>query len=244
MNRVVTEIFEQRIVRDASGREHPLESETPLSQCEFLQSIIAEIGASKCLEVGLAYGVSSMFIGEAIKKKEDKRFIVVDPMQSDWHDIGLHNLVRSGYIEFVEFHRDFSFNVLPQLLQAGTEIDFAYIDTTKVFDWVLVDVFFVTRILRVGGVMVLDDCTWPGLRKLARFLSKLPHLTIHGRHFEYKNSIRKKLISTVSRHLPFSHRVLAPETLITDEELGINARCIAFEKTNNDERNWDWSIDF
>ena len=48
----------------------------------------------------------------------------------------------------------------------------------------------------------------------------------------------------VSLLLVFSGGSAALAEQYTDEELGINARCIAFEKTNNDERNWDWSIDF
>ena len=98
------EIFQSGKVRDLDNQEYPLHSETKQAQCEFLQSLIQEINASVCLEVGLAYGVSSLFIGEAISHQPNRRFISIDPLQQEWQDIGLLNLKRAGFEDFLEFH--------------------------------------------------------------------------------------------------------------------------------------------
>ena len=44
-------------------------SEISLAQCEFLVELVRRIDARICLEVGLAFGVSSLFICDALRGK-------------------------------------------------------------------------------------------------------------------------------------------------------------------------------
>jgi predicted O-methyltransferase YrrM len=241
---VAKEIMDSRQVVDKQGNKYPLHSETPLSQCEFIQSIINRIDASVCLEIGLAYGISSMFIGESICHKPNRKYFIVDPFQRDWANIGLHNLERCNFSDFVEYHEDFSHNVLPLLLSKGIRIDFAYVDTIKVFDVVLLDAYYVSRLLRVGGVMVFDDCKWPGVKRMVRYISQWPHLTVYERHVEYHSRTSKKLASQLANMLPYKEGIFSQELLKLDEDLGTNGNCVAFQKTREDDRNWDWFINF
>jgi predicted O-methyltransferase YrrM len=244
MNEVAKEINQKPVVVDAEGKEYSLHSETSLAQCEFLQSLIAEVDACVCLEIGFAYGISSLYIAEAIANKNAPRFISVDPFQSEWHEIGLLNLERAGYSPFVEFHRDISHNVLPSLLAAGERIDFAYVDTSKIFDVVLVDAYYLSRLLRVGGMLVFDDCTFPGLRKMARYISKWPHFEVAYKHNAYEISPKRRALSRPVKMLPGRAALFTDALLEPEEELGINAQCIAFRKIGEDDRNWDWSCNF
>lgn len=242
---VINEILDKRKVVDSEGKEYPICGDTPRAQCEFIQSIIDDIDASVCLEIGLAHGISAMFIGEKICHKTDRKFLIIDPFQeSEFNNIGLYNLERCGFSGFIEYHKDFSHNVLPRLLSKQIQIDFAYIDTSKVFDVVLLDAYYISRLLRVGGVMVFDDCMWQGVRKMARYISLWSHLKVYGRHREYKNSAGKKVLSKIANMLPYNERVFSGEVLRLDEDLGINAQCVAFQKTKEDDRNWDWFVNF
>jgi predicted O-methyltransferase YrrM len=49
---------------------------------------------------------------------------------------------------------------LPELIAAGTQFDFIYIDGSHVAADVLTDAIDGFRLLRVGGAMVLDDYVW------------------------------------------------------------------------------------
>jgi predicted O-methyltransferase YrrM len=244
MNKITEEIFRKRVVVDSEGKEYPLHSETSLKQSEFLASLVTEIDASVCLEIGLAYGISSLLIAEAISKKKAPRFISIDPLQKDWHEIGLLNLKRAGYSQFVEFHREYSHDVLPRLLAAGERLDFAYVDTSKVFDVVLVDAYYLTRLLRVGGLLVFDDCAWPGVKKMARYISKWPHLAVANTHGVYKSNMKWRILSQLIQVVPKKEKIFADSLLMSEEKMGINAQCVAFKKIAEDTRNWDWHSSF
>jgi predicted O-methyltransferase YrrM len=240
MNKITEEILQKRVVVDSEGKEYRLHSETSLKQSEFLASLVTEIDANVCLEIGLAFGISSLFIAEAISKKRAPRFISIDPFQKGWHEIGLLNLERAGYSRFVEFHREYSQDVLPRLLAAGERLDFAYVDTSKVFDVVLIDAYYLTRLLRVGGLLVFDDCAWPGVKRVARYIAKWPHLAVAHKHGVYKSSMKWRILSQLIQVVPKKAKIFADSLLILDEKMGTNAHCVAFKKIAEDTRNWDW----
>jgi len=50
----------------------------------------------------------------------------------------------------------------------------------------------ISRLLRVGDVVIFDDCTGQGVKKMVRYISQWSHLEVYGRHFEYENRASKK----------------------------------------------------
>ena len=195
MNQVLQKIFKTSTVNGPKGEKHPLHSNTSEAQCKFLESIILKIQARVAVEIGLAYGISSLAICEALRHQENPQHHIIDPLQADWHDIGLLNLEKAGFLENVKFYREYSHIALPKIQTSGLIADFAYADTTKVFDVLMVDVFYLHKILRVGGILVLDDCNFPGIRKLARFLCHHPGWKLHSSFESYQTSATKKTLS-------------------------------------------------
>lgn len=243
MHAVLQQILSTGVALDHSGKSHPLHSHTSAAQCTFLQELVRRIDARRCLEIGLAYGVSSLAVCEEIEAKKGATFISIDPFQSvHWNDIGLSNLERAGYSHFLEFHPRSSHEVLPELFCAGCQIDFAYVDTTKVFDMVLVDASFLIRMLKPGGVIVFDDCAWPGIKKLVRYLASWPHLKVLAVHGSAPSGWKRAMGSAFARFIPGRERIFRPEILRKDEDLGVAGTCVAFEKIGEDSRPWDWSL--
>ncbi len=242
MNELLEQIFKSRQVLDAEGKPRELHAETQREQCLLLQRIVGEVKPMRSLEVGLAYGVSTLAICE--KLPVGARHIVCDPYQSDWNDVGLLNVKRGGFESVVDFRRQMAHRVLAELEAAGSSLDFAYLDGGKTVDLVMVNVFYLTRILRVGGVIVMDDCDFPGIRMVCHFMSKLPCYQVVETWGGHPAKVRQPFMSSVVSALPGTTAALRPELVSGHPKLADHPHCIVYKKVSNDDRKWDWHEDF
>jgi hypothetical protein len=69
----------------------------------------------------------------------------------------------------VEFHSEESQLLLPAFVKEGRSFDLAFVDGNHRFDYVFVDLFFLGRLVRRGGVIILDDYDLPGIRRVVSF---------------------------------------------------------------------------
>lgn len=237
-------IFRDGVVHDEEGHQHRLHSETSAAQCTFLADLILETNASRCLEVGLAYGVSALAICRAIKNFKQPQYYAIDPMQSYWKNIGISNLKAAGHWEFVRFLPEYSDVGLTKLWQEGIVLDFAYVDSTKVFDILLVDAHLIAKMLKVGGLLVIDDVSFPGVRKLVRLLAQMPQWEIHAVHGLTPLSPLRSVTSKLLDLVPMSADIFSPTLSCGALERQINAQAVALRKTSDDKRSWDWSCIF
>jgi predicted O-methyltransferase YrrM len=249
MNKLLEEILSSNQVKDDQEQAHVLHSHTKRGQCEFLQKMVKEAKPEQSLEIGLAYGISTLAILDELKNSGNPyRHIVIDPFQDSWQNIGLLNIERAGFSDHVTFERKFSDQVIPKLYYENYRIQFAYIDSTKVLDILMTDVYFITKILNVNGLLVLDDCGFPGIRILVRFLSQHPSYRIFGTYDKDNPSKKvqalKSLYQSGLKLIPFKNKTLPLNNFSSDEELGVNYGCIAFRKVKEDDRQWDWHANF
>lgn len=176
MHPVIAEIYETRVVRDASGNEYPAHSNIDRAEGEFLSRLIADDAEiRKTLEVGCAYGLSSLHICSALAGRESPRHVILDPFQhSSWQGVGVANLERAGcdFYELVEAPSELA---LPELVrdQAGS-FDLVFIDGWHTFDHTMLDLFYANRLLRTGGYVVIDDCNMPPVAKAVQYVASYP----------------------------------------------------------------------
>jgi predicted O-methyltransferase YrrM len=260
MNGTLAEILETRQVRNERGETRPLHSAIQPGEGEFLQSVIRQVRPSVSLEVGCAYGVSSLYICEALKEVGARQHTIIDPYQigsghegpdSGYEGIGLLNLKRAGLSDFVRFYGELSYRCLPRLENEGLKLDFAFIDGMHTFDYVLNDFFYVDKMLNVGGVVVFDDLTYPSIRKVLRFiLTNLPYSPMGPAPADIGK--RGRLKRALSPRGPLAQPWLKPELLETDFELGIPKGFVALRKDREDvmgdgsngTRRWDFHREF
>ena len=69
----------------------------------------------------------------------------------------------------MELHRDESQIVLPRLLSEGRSFDFAFVDGNHRFDGVFLDLVYLGRLVRPGGVVFLDDFGLPAIARAVSF---------------------------------------------------------------------------
>jgi predicted O-methyltransferase YrrM len=246
---LLEKIFNNNKVHDSQGREYELVANTSMEQCGFLQNIIDTVRPTVGLEVGLAYGISTLAILEAFSKTgKDFKHIVIDPFQTVWNNVGLENINRSGLKDRVEYFNDFSENVLPKLFFEGTKLQFAYIDSTKVFDVLMVDSYYITKMLDLGGVLVFDDVDIPSIRRLMRYLVQHPSFRFYKGLRKERYSVKKKIAqsfcTSLIAGLPFKDKLIQHIDYRTDAELKVDYHCIALQKVQEDNRHWSWHTNF
>src|SRR3990167_9208026 len=171
MNPVLEEILRTRKIILANGEIQELNSEIAPKEGRLIQKLIAEYQPKKSLEVGLAFGISSLYICEALEKQPGASHIIIYPCQTDyWKGIGLNNLKPAGYSHMIKFYESPSSVVLPKLCSEDVVIDFAFIDGSHRFEDALMDFYYISRLLKTDGIVVFDDADWPSIRKICRFI--------------------------------------------------------------------------
>jgi predicted O-methyltransferase YrrM len=260
MNPILREVLATRTVVRRDGSTVPLDSAISRDEGEALDRLIRKYKPRVTLEVGLAHGVSAMFICDALAGVGGERHIVIDPGQHAWEGLGLLNLERAGHASLVEYHNELSHRALPALHAAGRRIDFAFIDGWHTFDYVLVDFFYVDLLLKVGGVVVLDDAwSYPAVRKAARYIAAHRlYEPVDSGTFASPSAKRRLLqrITSLLRLPPWRAamaHVVRPDVIEPDRQLGLAAsNLLAFVKTGDDvlgngsngTRRWDQHHDF
>ena len=146
----------------------------PAGEGEALAEWVIREKATRTIEIGLAYGVSALHICRALLElgNADAQHVVLDPFQASFADCGLQVLEEAGVRSLVEFHAEMSQIALPKFLKEQRRFDFAFLDGNHRFDSVFVDLFYLGRLLRKGGVIFLDDYQLPGIRCAVSFYVK------------------------------------------------------------------------
>lgn len=259
MNSVLSEILETGVTKTASGSSTvQLHSSISASEGQFLQKLVRELDPTVSLEVGLAYGISALYICDALNARDGTQHIAIDPNQTgaidpnehrtsrgdSWGGIGMANLRRAGYGAIVRLIEAPSYRALAELEVSGQRIDFAFIDGWHTFDFTLVDLFFIDRMLNVGGVVAFDDASWPAIRKVCRFVrTNLAYSVLRVDGSDSEPSLKRRLAEGLLRSSPF-RTLLRPEVIAPDGSTGLVGHCIAFRKNADDSRIWDHFVDF
>jgi predicted O-methyltransferase YrrM len=139
---------------------------------EVVRRWVTREGATHTIEIGLGYGISALHICEGLLAigRADARHLVIDPFQSSrFADCGIQSLAAAGVADLVEHHAEKSHFVLPELLRAGRQFDFGFVDGNHRFDAVFVDLHYLGLLVKRGGVIVLDDYDLPGIRRAVAF---------------------------------------------------------------------------
>jgi predicted O-methyltransferase YrrM len=171
MNEVLRSILSSGSVATEDGKIRTVHSAISREEGEFLQEMIRSAQPQVSVEVGCAYGISSLYICEALREVNAVKHIIIDPHQhSMWEGIGLSNLSRAGYLDMVDFNEAFSYEYLSHLTEDHVTIDFAFIDGNHMFDYALVDFFLIDKILKPGGIVIMDDLSYPSIRSVCRYV--------------------------------------------------------------------------
>ncbi|KRV50618.1 hypothetical protein AQ490_16300 [Wenjunlia vitaminophila] len=170
----------RRLVREGPPRTRDREADfetvtVPERHCDQLRDLLVSEGAQTVVEVGLAYASSALAIGEALVTVDPPRprHVIIDPFQErDWSNVGWDLLRSAGLDSIASLVPVPSSVALPRLLAEGLVADAAFVDGSHRFHEVFVDLYFLRRIVRPGGLIVVDDAAAPSVLTAVRYYER------------------------------------------------------------------------
>ncbi len=139
---------------------------------EALRDRVVAEGATRTIEIGLGYGISTLFICEGLLSNGDAaaRHVVVDPYQATrFGNCGLQVLEEAGVASLVEYHALESQIALPRFLSEGRRFDLAFVDGDHRFDGIFLDLVYLGRLLHPGAIVLVDDYQLPAVARAVSF---------------------------------------------------------------------------
>jgi predicted O-methyltransferase YrrM len=139
---------------------------------EALRGWVVRERATRTIEIGLGYGISTLFLCEGLLSNghPDARHLALDPNQAErFGNCGLQVLEAAGVAFLVEHHAEESQIALPRFLSEGRRFDLAFVDGNHRFDGVFLDLVYLGRLLRPGAIVVVDDYQLPAVARAASF---------------------------------------------------------------------------
>jgi predicted O-methyltransferase YrrM len=252
MNAVVERIYTTRTVTDGTATYSALNVEglptyMDASEGSLLQRVVSAVQPAASLEVGMAYGVSTIFICEALSRlPHEATHIVFDPFQyAKWRGVGVRNVREAGFERYVQLREERSEVGLPKLLERGARIDVALVDGLHTFEQCALEFYYIDRLLNVGGVVVFDDADWRSVNRVVRLALSYDSYAVYDTSGPALG--RTRLTTLVRRalvRLPRADRILRPDVLRRDWDLGVAASCVALRKTRDAPRGNTFWRDF
>ena len=143
----------------------------PVADGDVLRDLLLAENPSTVIEIGLAYGSSALAIAEALAAagSNEARHVIVDAYQKQFHGSGWAAIVGAGLAGLCSLVQERSQIVLPRLLEDGFVADAAFVDGSHIFHNVFVDLFYLRELVRPGGLVILDDCSYPSVATAARY---------------------------------------------------------------------------
>lgn len=260
-NVLIGEIYATRSVKDAAGRPTSdlMRSVIPYDEGLALYHWIRQQQVHTSLEIGMAYGLSTLFMCQAHADNNlQGQHIAMDPAQSKvFGNIGLLNIQRAGLEQWLEFYEAPSYAILPKLQEKGTQFDFIFIDGMHTFDYTLVDFFYSDLLLRTGGGLVLDDIWMPSIRKVLTYVVRNRQYCLEPDLFYMRQPFYKRLWQALTQGKNRKHMwgMNGRQWRQNPLDLSIYWTALYFSlkgglkywglrKTGADNRGWDYHVAF
>jgi cephalosporin hydroxylase len=164
--------------RGVGGIYHTIDAHTKIStkQGMYLYNLCLEVKPNTILEIGMAYGYSTIYFLAALAKNKIGCHVAIDNVQqSYWHNIGLTHATHlapkaiSTEPRFA-FIEDKSDRAAIDLVREKRLFNLIFIDGGHRFDDVLVDFYLYAPLCSIGGYMIFDDLWMPSIQAVVAYV--------------------------------------------------------------------------
>lgn len=157
----------------SDGERHALNEITRFPKEAGLQlyDLHTRLKPELSIEIGLAYGFSTVYLLAAMKQGGVGRHVAIDPFQhSEFAGIGSRHAETLGLADRFVHLEERSVDALPRLQAEGARAQLIFIDGDHRFDGVIVDLYLASELCDVGGVIAFDDVQMPAVARALDFL--------------------------------------------------------------------------
>ena len=154
------------------GKDIELSDGIPIEEVEMIYDVMSEYKPKSSLEIGLCHGISSMAICDNLKESNGVNHIIDPGLKVNRY--GINNLERAGLKDNFIHYDDVSEVVLPQLLQNDLKVDFVFMDGWLTLDHLMLDFFYIDKILNIGGIVMFDNCEMSSVKEAFNYFSQYP----------------------------------------------------------------------
>jgi predicted O-methyltransferase YrrM len=143
----------------------------PVADSDVLRDLLLAEKPGTVIEIGLAYGSSALAIAEALATgaSGEARHVIVDPYQEHFHGSGWAAIAGAGLAGLCSLVEERSQIALPRLQGDGFVADAAFVDGSHIFHNVFVDLYYLRELVRPGGLVILDDCSYASVATAVRY---------------------------------------------------------------------------
>lgn len=171
---VLADMYALPALEGDGGVPVPLQQTTriPIPEGAELHRLIRSGGFTRTLEIGFAYGFSTVWMLDALAGASGSVHVAVDPKErTHWGGVGLRQVERLALPEGAfSWREQTAVGALSRLVDEGARFEFVFIDGSHRFDDVIVDSCLADQLLAVGGLLVFDDMWMQSVRAAASFL--------------------------------------------------------------------------
>jgi predicted O-methyltransferase YrrM len=171
---VLDEIFASGRVEHPDGHVLDLVANISRENSDALRRFVRGRIPLLAVEVGMAYGVSTLSILDGMRENGKGKLISVDPYigWATGQRVALHQVARAGLSAYHEHLHEPSYVGLPRLIERGSKADFVYIDGNHDYGYAFTDFFLADKLLARDGVVAFNDSGWRTVHKVIRHILK------------------------------------------------------------------------
>jgi hypothetical protein len=178
---LLKELWEKRQALGLDGQYGSSEAFITEGEGKELYRIAFERRPAFGLEIGFFHGYSTLHLLQGLADGGAGRLLSIDPYQYGplARGVGLMNVRRAGLEKYHLFCPAASQFVLPFLCQTGFVIHFAFIDGNHLFDFTLLEFFYIDKMLAPGNPIVFHDYCNPSVYAALQFVeANLPYTVV------------------------------------------------------------------
>jgi predicted O-methyltransferase YrrM len=185
---LLRELGKTRQAMGLDGKNRRSEQLITEGEGQTLYRLVSERKPAFALEIGFRHGYSTLHVLQGLADAGSGRLLSLDPFQydPDVEGVGLMNVRRAGLEKYHLFCEGASQFILPFLCERSFAVDFAFIDASHLFDFTLLEFFYVDKMIAPGSPIVFHDYLNPSVYTALQFIEA-------NRSYEVLSSPEKNL---------------------------------------------------
>lgn len=149
----------------------------------LLYYLVRHLRPKLTVETGFGMGLSAMCQVAAHTRNAFGRHISIDPSFREWtYEAGLRMLEAQGDERFHLLEHGSQW-ILPQLHLEGVmnDLGLAFLDGCHLFEFAMLDFFYLEKALPIGGLLLVDDPEAPAVSTMLRFVESNRKIHVRSR---------------------------------------------------------------